>query len=166
MRQFIFRAAVLYALTFALAPCALAQVAPDADAQRPPRSAAQPAEQKLSGSIYGIDEMRRQLREQREEIDELRAALKEQSRMIGELRSRVDSTEQLATRTAAATQAAGATLRDAAYDASAGGAGLPGGAAAQDSNLEERVSKVEKQSAQTSKTAEAVAKQVGSMTFG
>src|SRR5215213_4642671 len=104
MRQFIFRAAVLYALTCALAPCALAQTAPDANANAPrtPQSAAQPAEQKLSGSIYGIDEMRRQLREQREELDELRAALKEQSRMIGELRSRVENTEQVAARTAAA----------------------------------------------------------------
>ncbi|HEV7893520.1 MAG TPA: putative porin [Pyrinomonadaceae bacterium] len=167
MRQFIFRAAVLYALTCALAPCALAQVPPDADAPRPPQSAVQPAEQKLSGSIYGIEEMRRQLREQREELDELRAALKEQSRMIGELRSRVDSTEQLATRTAAATQAAGATLRDAAYDANAAGPGLSvQTAAAQDSKLEERVSKIEKQSAQTSKTTETVAKQIGSMTFG
>lgn len=169
MRQFILRAAVLYALTCALATCALAQVAPDAKANAPrqPESAAQPAEQKLSGSIYGIDEMRRQLREQRDEIDELRAALKEQSRMIGELRSRVEHTEQLATRTADATQTAGVSLRDAAYDANAPGPGLSAEtSAAQDSKLEERVSKVEKQSAQTSKTTEAVAKQIGSMTFG
>lgn len=164
MRQLILRAAVLYALTCALALSALAQVAPGAPRQ--PEPAARPAEQKLSGSIFGIDEMRRQLREQREEIDELRAALKEQSRMIGELRSRVDSTEQLAVRTAAATQTAGAVVRDASYDANAAGASLPGGASAQDSKLEERVEKVEKQSSQTAKTTEAVAKQIGSMTFG
>src|SRR5215207_1671168 len=168
MRQFIFSAAVLYALTCALAPCALAQSAADANANAPgqPESAARPSEQKLSGSIYGIDEMRRQLREQRGEIDELRAALKEQSRMIGELRSRVEHTEQLATRTPGATPPAGAVVRDAAYDANAAGASLPDAAAAQDSKLEERVSKVEKQSAQTSKTSETVAKQIGSMTFG
>lgn len=164
MRLFILRAAVLHALACALAPCALAQSAADANAPRPSQAAAQP-EQKLSGSIYGIDEMRRQLREQREEIDELRAALKEQSRMIGELRSRVEHTEQLATRTPDATQSAGAVVRSAAYDANATGAGLPGDAA-QDSKLEERVEKVEKQSSQTAKTTEAVAKQIGSMTFG
>lgn len=166
MRQFILRAAVLYTLACALAPCALAQVT--ADATRQPESAARPAEQpKLSGSIYGLEEMRQQLREQREELDELRAALKEQSRMIGELRSRVEHTEQLAARTADATQTAGVSLRDAAYDANASGPGLSvETSAAQDSKLEERVSKMEKQSAQTSKTTEAVAKQIGSMTFG
>jgi Spy/CpxP family protein refolding chaperone len=169
MRQFILRAAFLYALACALAPsCALAQIAPDANAPRQPESAAQPAGQKLSGSIYGLEEMRRQLREQREQIDELRAALKEQSRMIGELRSRVEHTEQVAARTPDAAQAAGAVVRDAAYDANVAGASLSGEtvAAAQDSKLEERVSKVEKQSAQTSKTTETVAKQIGSMTFG
>ncbi|HKG13468.1 MAG TPA: putative porin [Pyrinomonadaceae bacterium] len=173
MRQFIFRAAVLYALTCALAPCALARQ----QQQPPPPPAPQEAapqnvpatEPKLSGSIYGIDEMRRELREQREEIEELRAALKEQSRLMGELRSRVEHTEQLATRTPGATPSAGAVVRDAGYEAGAV-PGLPtesaAAAPAQDSKLEERVSKVEKQSAQTSKTTEAVAKQMGSMTFG
>jgi TolA-binding protein len=99
--------------------------------------------------------MRQQLREQREELEELRAALKEQSRMIGELRTRVERNEQLATRQTT-TQAAGAVVRDATYKADT----------AQDSTLEERVSKVEKQAAQASKTSEAVAKQIGSMTFG
>lgn len=173
MRQFILRAVVLYALACVLAPCALAQAASDAnsDATRQPESAARPAEQpKLSGSIYGLEEMRRQLREQREEIDELRAAIKEQSRMIGELRSRVEHTEQLAVRTADATQASGVSLRDAAYDANAPGPGLSGEtSAAQDSKLEERLSKMEKQSAQVSNLEERVskvAKQVGSISFG
>jgi TolA-binding protein len=167
MRQLILRAAVLYALACALAPCALAQVAPDANAPRRPEASAQP-ETKLSGSIFGLEEMRRQLREQRDEINELRAALKEQSRMMADLRSRVERTEQLANRTPDAARPAGAVVRDAAYKANAAGAGLPGGAAAaaQDSKLEERVEKVEKQSSQAAKTTEAVAKQVGSMTFG
>src|SRR5215218_5983420 len=168
MRQFTLRAAVLYALTCALTPCALAQSAADASPPAPsqPESAARPSGQKLSGSIYGIDEMRRELREQREEIDELRAALKEQTRMIGELRSRVEHTELLAARTPGATPSAGAVVRDAAYDSNAAGASPSDAAAAQDSKLEERVSKVEKQSAQSSKTSETVAKQIGSMTFG
>jgi hypothetical protein len=156
MRQFIFRAAVLYALTAALASGARAQQTPA------PQTSPPSTETKLSGSIYGIDEMRRQLREQRDEIDELRAALKEQSRLMGELRSRVEQTEQLATRAAAATQTAGATLRDASYKTSADASALPA-VASQEPPIEDRVTKVE---AQTKKTSEAVAKQIGSLTFG
>ncbi|MFL6286087.1 MAG: hypothetical protein ACJ74Q_23345, partial [Pyrinomonadaceae bacterium] len=93
MRQFIFRAAVLYALTCGLAAGARAQqqspVPPGAAPEASPASGP-----KLSGSIYGIEDMRKQLREQHDEIDELRAALKEQSRLIGELRSRVEQTAQ------------------------------------------------------------------------
>lgn len=63
-----------------------------------------------TGGLFGFEEMRRQLREQREEIDELRAAFKEQSRLIGELRSRVERTEQQA-----AQQGPSASVREAAY---------------------------------------------------
>jgi TolA-binding protein len=165
MRQFIFRAAVLYALTCGLGAGARAQ---QQQSPAPPGAAPEATSAsgpKLSGSIYGIEEMRKQLSEQRDEIDELRAALKEQSRMIGELRSRVEQTaRQVATQQQSTTQTAGATLRDATYNsnADASGPGLSNGAA-QDAKLEERVSKVE---AQSKKTTEAVAKQIGSMTFG
>jgi hypothetical protein len=162
MRQFILRAAVLYALTFALAAASHAQTpTPEGTAPQATSSASEP---KLSGNIYGLDEMRRQLREQREELDELRAALKEQSRVIGELRSRVEQTEQQVATQQPTTQAAGASVRDATYRASveANGPGLSSDAP-QDAKLEERVSKVE---AQTKKTSEAVAKQIGSLTFG
>jgi TolA-binding protein len=165
MRQFILRAALLCAVTAALAAGARAQSTSEANAAAPPKpDAASRPEPKLSGNLYGLDEMSRQLREQREEIDELRAALREQSRLIGDLRSRVEQTEQLATRTAAATQAAGATLRDATYGASAPAASSGSAAgAAQAETLEERVAHVE---SQAKKTSEAVAKQLGSMTFG
>ena len=169
MRQFIFRAAVAYALTCAMAAAARAQQQqqPPPPPDAPTTQSAPAPETKLSGSIFGVEEMRRQLREQREEIDELRAAVKEQTRIIGELRERVEHTEQLAERTAATTQASGAAaVRDASYDSNAAGTNLSGAAASQDSNLEERVSKVEKQSAQASKSSETVAKQIGSMTFG
>lgn len=163
MRQFIFRAAVLYALTCGLAAGARAQQTP---APRDAAPEASPASgPKLSGSIYGIEEMRTQLREQRDEIDELRAALKEQSRLIGELRSRVEQTaQQVATQQQSATQTAGAVVRDATYrsNADASGPGVTAGAT-QDAKLEDRVTKVE---AQSKKTTEAVAKQIGSMTFG
>jgi hypothetical protein len=164
MRQFIFRAAVLYALTCGLAAGARAQQSPAAPQDAAPE-ASTASGSKLSGSIYGIEEMRKQLREQHDELDELRAALKEQSRLIGELRSRVEQTaQQVATQQQTATQTAGATLRDATYksDAGAGASNLPGGAT-QDAKLEDRVTKVE---AQSKKTSEAVTKQIGSMTFG
>src|SRR3954469_1137631 len=129
MRQFIFRAAVLYALTCALASGARAQQQSPAPLDAAPEapSASGP---KLSGSIYGIEEMRKQLREQRDEIDELRAALKEQSRMMGELRSRVEQTAQQVATQQSTTQTAGATLRDATYNsnADASGPGLSTGA--------------------------------------
>jgi hypothetical protein len=164
MRQLIFRAAVLYALTFALAAASRAQT--PAPQEAAPQTAASASEPKLSGNIYGLDEMRRQLREQREELDELRAALKEQSRVIGELRSRVERNEQqVATGPQQpSTQASGAVVRDATYRAGveADGPGLSSDAP-QAEKLEERVSKVE---AQTKKTSEAVAKQIGSLTFG
>jgi hypothetical protein len=154
MRKLIFRAAALYALACALAAASHAQTPA-------PQPAAEAAGPKLSGNIYGLDEMQRRLREQREEIDELRAAVKEQSRLIGELRSRVERNEQqLATQPSAQ----GAVVRDAAYSAGAEATG-PGVSveAAQDSKLEERVSKAE---AQSKKASEAVAKQMGSLTFG
>jgi hypothetical protein len=157
MRQFILRAALLYALACAFASVSHARQSP---AQPPaaPQSSSTP-ETKLSGGLYGLEEMRQQLRVQREEIDELRAALKEQTRLIGELRTRVERNELLATQPQTPTQTAGATLRDASYSANEGakaaGPGLSEGGAGeprQDAKLEGRVSKVEKQ--------------VGSMTFG
>src|SRR4051812_20941479 len=165
MRQFIFRAAVLYALTCGLGAGARAQQQQQ-QSPAPPSAApeASPASgPKLSGSIYGIEEMRKQLREQHDEIDELRAALKEQSRLIGELRSRVEQTaQQVATQQQTATQTAGVTLRDATYKSDADASSVTAGST-QDAELEDRVTKVE---AQSKKTSEAVTKQIGSMTFG
>lgn len=156
MRQFILRASVLCALICAFAFVSHAQT-PAQQSAAPQSSSAQ--EPKPSGNLYGIEEMRQQLREQREELDELRAALKEQTRLIGELRSRVERNEQLATQTQALAQVSGATLRDASYNANAEAkAASPelnasaGGAPQPDAKLEGRVSKIEKQ--------------VGSMTFG
>src|ERR1044072_3498060 len=121
MRQILLRAAVLCALTCAFAFVSHAQQSP-APREAAPQTSSAP-EPKLSGGLYGLEEMREQLREQREQIDELRAALKEQTRLIGELRSRVERNEMLATQTPNATQTAGATLRDATYKADASGPG-------------------------------------------
>jgi hypothetical protein len=158
MRQFILRAALLYALACALAAVSHAQSPSPQQPAAPQSSSAR--EPKLSGGLYGLEEMRQQLREQREELDGLRAALKEQTRLIGELRSRVERNEQLATQPRSLAQESGATLRDASYGANeeAKGAGPELSASAggaprqQDAKLEGRVSKIEKQ--------------IGSMTFG
>ncbi|MDQ5837550.1 MAG: putative porin [Acidobacteriota bacterium] len=140
-----------------------------------------------AGGLFGFEEMRRQLREQRDEIDELRAAVREQTRLIGELRTRVERAELQASR-----QGPTASVRDAAYApgareaASAGGASDgsratvgeasaaertdDGAASSQNPELENRVARVEERTKkveeQTKKTSEAVAKQLGSLTFG
>ena len=54
-----------------------------------------------------LDEVSRQLREQREEIERLQSTLKEQMRLIDELRARIERTEQASD--AATTSATGAT---------------------------------------------------------
>jgi TolA-binding protein len=142
---------------------------------------AQSKETGAAGGLFGFEEMRRQLREQREEIDELRAAVKEQSQMIGELRSRVDRAEQQASR-----QGPAASVREADYvpgaveakrapGASRGEARAPGEAegapsSAQNAELEKRVARVEERTKsieeQSKKTGDVVTKQLGSLTFG
>ncbi|MDT7806258.1 MAG: hypothetical protein QOJ70_71 [Acidobacteriota bacterium] len=164
MRQLILRAAALCVLVAALAPWARAQApAATTHAEQPQHVAPTEAAPKVSGSLFALEDFERRLREQREEIEQLRAALREQSRMVGELRSRVEETErQVATgRPAVVREAAYATGADTVSDAA-----RPDGAAAgaaQDSKLEARVARVEEQS---KKTSDAVARQLGSMTFG
>jgi Putative porin len=139
---------------------------------------AQSKETGATGGLFGFEEMRRQLREQREEIDELRAAVKEQSRMIGELRSRVERAEQQSSRqgpTASVREAGyapGAVEAEGASRGEARAAGENGGAAssAQNAELEKRVARVEERTKsieeQSKKTGDVVAKQLGSLTFG
>ena len=165
MGQKSLRAAFLCALVAATAASACAQTsnAPQG-AGRPPAQAAAPNTAAVaSGGLFGFEEMRRQLREQRDEIEELRAALKEQSRLVGELSARVERAEQQAARGPA--PGPSAVVREAAY--AAGESPAPAGegpaVAAQNPELEKRVARAEEQS---KKTAEAVAKQLGSLTFG
>jgi hypothetical protein len=191
MRQMILRAAALCALVAALAAAAGAQtpaaVAPAASPEPPAQAgaaAATPRQGKSPGGLFALDDVQRQLREQREEIEQLRAAVREQSRLIGDLRSRVEDAER-ATAAAAARPGGAALVRDAVYtpaapDANgANGANVVKGAnvargaadaAAQDApgaapaqGFEGRVGRVEEQA---KKTADAVSRQLGSMTFG
>ncbi|HEX8146343.1 MAG TPA: putative porin [Pyrinomonadaceae bacterium] len=157
MRQLILRACALAAL--AAFPAAGARAQSSAvDAETPPATAAAP-QGKTQGSLFALEEVERQLRAQREEIEQLRAAVKEQSRLINDLRSRVEDSERLA----AGGRNSQAVVREAAYADAAGAApagpqAAAGAGAKQGEGLEARVARAEK-------TADAVAKQVGSMTF-
>jgi TolA-binding protein len=166
MRLNTLRALVLCALAVATSASAAAQT-PNASRnpeQTKPSVEAAPvgtAGGKVSGSLFGLEDMRQQLSEQHNEIEQLRAALKEQSRLIGELRSRVEHAES-----EASSHASPVVARDAVYTTVASGAaraqdsGADG--AAQDTKIEERVRRAEEQ---TKKTSDAVAKQLGSLTF-
>ncbi|MET0645249.1 MAG: putative porin, partial [Pyrinomonadaceae bacterium] len=158
MRQLILRACALAALAVIPAAGARAQ-SPVAPAEKPATPAAAPQGQ-TSGSLFALEEVERQLRAQREEIEQLRAAVREQSRLIGDLRVRVEDAERLA----AARPAGPAVVRDAAYSgaAVAAPAGTQAAAAAQTQGIEARVGRVEEQA---KKTADAVSRQLGSMTF-
>ena len=165
MLQKTTRALFVSALFAAFAAGASAQSSVAPQNANPAATPAPPAQNHAAGGLFGFDEMRRQLREQREEMEELRAALKEQTRLMGELRARVEHAEQQAALGPAA------VVREAAYARGAGESGgaarAPGGAegaagAAQNSELEKRVARVEEQS---KKTGEVVAKQLGSLTF-
>jgi TolA-binding protein len=184
MRQKILRAVALCAFASVLAASARAQTpATKTNVEQTATNLEQPAtppapsgiapQGKMQGSLFALDELQQQLRVQREEIEQLRSALKEQSRLIGELRSRVEVTEQ----NVAAVQAQAPVVRAATYTTTAGAeakdatllsnvASATGAAGAgvgvQESKLEERVKHVEEQS---KKTSDAVAKQLGSLTF-
>jgi len=159
MPQLISRALALCALLACLASASAAQTPPaTAGAASPP-----PAGAGVAGNLFGLDEVRRQLREQREQIEQLRAALAEQARLVEQLRARV---EQSGPRDAAG---AGAVVRAAVYaeGGAADAADAAGGApqqqpAAADVPLAERVARAE---AQAKKAGEAVSKQLGSITF-
>jgi Putative porin len=164
MPQLMSRAAASCALLVCLAAAAAAQTPPA------PAGAAGPG---VGGNLYGLDEVQRQLREQREQLDALRVALKEQSQLVEQLRARVERAEQR--------DASRAVVREAAY-VEGGASGTPpdsassstapasppsslaGGAQqpARDVPLEERVARAE---AQAKQAGEAVSKQLGSISF-
>jgi TolA-binding protein len=173
------RALLLCALVAASASSAFAQSsnAPSNTEQATPNSAnaadVRP-DAKVSGSLFGIEEMRQQLSVQRGEIEELRAALKEQSRLIGELRTRVERAERdaAAAQTLASQTPAAAIVRDASYT-NAGAADSArainntDGAtnASQEPNLEDRVKRVEEQSKRTSDAVSKLFSFSGDMRF-
>lgn len=155
MSQPLSRAAALTALLLCLAATAGAQTPP---APTPAHAAA--------GSPPALEDVQRQLREQREQMEQLRATLSEQAQLIRELQARVERAERGREQEGPER----AVAREAAYAGGAGPASVAGGptgarqpqtqpAAA---SLEERVSRAE---AQAKKASEAVSRQLGSFTF-
>ncbi|MCA1594634.1 MAG: putative porin, partial [Acidobacteria bacterium] len=158
MRQFILRTLFLCALLAALAVHAAAQSAATNDGAAAPPTAVPGG--KVSGNLFGLGEVQRQLREQGAEIERLRAILDQQTQLVYELRARVEHAEL-----AAQQQPASVVARNAAYTPD-GARGTAGGTAqdtpqpALDTN--ERLSRVEEQA---KKTTEALGKQLGSIAF-
>lgn len=166
MRQMILRAAALCALVAAANASARAQTQPTAARPEPPAqtavTATTPQQDKPAGGLFALEDVRRELREQREEIEQLRAAVREQSRLIGELRARVEDRER-ATSAVASRAGGAAAVRDASYapdGTAANGANAAGvqGAPGKDAALETRVARAEEQ-------AKKAADAVGSLTF-
>jgi hypothetical protein len=108
------------------------------------------------------DDVRRQLREQREEIERLQSALREQMRLIEELRTRVEHTEA---NTIAANANANAAITNATIQPALFNDTLPDSrraapaSAAQSSSTEERLKTLEEQA---KKTGETLTRQLGS----
>lgn len=123
--------------------------------------------------VRALDEMRRELRAQREEIERLRATLAAQMRLIEELRARVearsaatpndavaDSVELAAERTDARGLATGSNGSIRPVSAERSAAGEQGAPVRQD--VEARLARVE---AESKRTGEVVRRQLGSISF-
>ncbi|HEY0099505.1 MAG TPA: putative porin [Pyrinomonadaceae bacterium] len=159
------------ALFVALAPSAFAQTqaaahaaASDPNAQKTRADAPQ---QTTPGDL-SLDDVRRQLQQQRTEIEQLRSTLAEQTRLLNELLARIARTEP-----DAASNVNGANVREAVYSSNAAAAtetlraDPPAAQEAgtknpQTEGIDTRVRAIE---AQAQKTTETLARQLGSITF-
>jgi uncharacterized coiled-coil protein SlyX len=151
LRLSTLRALTLFLLCFGLAGSATAQT-PTA-ALPAVNASAQPASEQptaAAASASDLDEIRRQLREQQSEIERMRAT-------IDELRQRVAQGEQQQANAAA--KSGGLATTDMLPTDAAANSGVPAG-----QKTQAGVS-LEKVAAQTKKNADAIAKQLGSITF-
>jgi hypothetical protein len=109
-------------------------------------------------SASELDEVRRQLREQQQELERMRSTITQQSQLIEALRQRVEQTAQ---RTDAA--APGVKPGEiAASDALPADAQANPGSTTQKAQADDRLKSIEEQ---TKKNTEAIARQLGSITF-
>jgi Putative porin len=128
-------------------------------AVRPPVNPAADANNQSSPKASELDEVRRQLREQRQELERMRSTITEQSRLIDELRQRF---EQAAERQQNSLTVGTDRSDINASDALPADASPNSGSAAQKSQTDDRLKSVEEQ---TKKNTEAIARQLGSITF-
>ncbi|MDT5124025.1 MAG: hypothetical protein QOC96_3507 [Acidobacteriota bacterium] len=113
---------------------------------------------KTTASDANIEEVRRELREQQEEIKRMRAVVNEQSQVIDALRQRVEQTTQAG----AAQMVKTSDIPISDTTASATTDATPQTTKAQANDTDARLSRVEQQA---KKTSEALSKQLGSITF-
>jgi TolA-binding protein len=117
------------------------------------------ASDKTAPAASDLDEVRRLLREQQNELERLRSTLAEQSRLIEELRLRVEQTAQAQAGAPAALKPGEIATSDVLWaDVTPPNPKAP----AQKSESDDRLKNVEEQ---TKRNAEAIAKQLGSITF-
>lgn len=160
------RALVASALFAALTTCAFAQQTPAVVAPTPTPGS---HTQTTTGDDASLDDVRRQLQQQRAEIEQLRSTLAEQTRLLNELLARTSRVEA-----ANGTAGAGvATVKEASYssnDMAATDTLRRGGTAAgqeaaaknpQTESIETRVGRIEA----AQKTTETLARQLGSISF-
>lgn len=121
-------------------------------------SAAAAPDKQPALSASELDEVRRQLREQQQELERMRSTITQQSQLIEELRQRVEQTAQRQD----AVTASAKPGEIAATDALPAGASPASGSAGQKTQADDRLKSVEEQ---TKKNTEAIAKQLGSITF-
>ena len=120
--------------------------------------AAAAASNKTTANDADIEEVRRELREQQEEIKRMRAVVNEQSQVIDSLRQRVEQTTQAG----AAQMVKTSDIPISDTTASAITDATPQTTKAQANDTDARLSRVEQQA---KKTTEALSKQLGSITF-
>jgi hypothetical protein len=161
------RALLACAVFLALIPCAFAQThAPAAAAVTPGADAPAPGARQATDATP-LDDVRRELREQRAEIERLRATLAEQSKLLEELLAR-----------GGRANAGAATVKDAVYSSgdvvvaaattdtlSRRAASTGQEAAAKNPQTEGVDARVRAVEAQAQKTNETLARQLGSITF-
>jgi hypothetical protein len=149
-RAIALRAFVVAAVCFCLSSIASAQSSSSSPASP---AGADTATQNAEAGAPGLEEVRRLLLKQQEEMERLRARINEQSREIDSLRKRVDEASQPALIT---------TSQVVTSDTVSGGAAQSSTDKTRPQDVDARVSKVE---ADVKKTGEALSKQLGNITF-
>jgi len=138
-------------------------VTPSHEDSAAPDTAAAATAATAAGSGSEMEEVRRLLRQQQEELERLRATLSEQASTIEGLRRKVEQTEQGAALPSGVLKTGEITLSDSTARTTEPGASQnPTATAAKPQDTDARLGRVEEQ---VKKTSETLARQLGSITF-